>query len=603
MRKIELLAPAKNAEIGIEAIRHGADAVYIGPPAFGARAAAGNSIEDIKRLCDFAHLFGAAIYITFNTILYDDELAEAERMIYQLYEAGADALIVQDLSLLKMNLPPIALHSSTQMDMTNVEKAQFMEKMGFSQIVLARESSIDEIKKFYDAVDIPLEGFIHGALCVSYSGRCYVSESCFGRSANRGHCAQFCRLSFDLIDAMGNIIQKDKHLLSLQDMNRSASIEEMMDAGISSFKIEGRLKDLNYVKNVTAFYRQAIDKVIDKRQNDYCRTSYGISTYTFTPQLSKSFNRGFTEYFLHGRSKVHNFSTPKARGEFVGTIERSNRDAFYLKEDSNIAAGDGLCFLNSFGKLEGFRVNKVVNSAIFLGRSIRISRGTKIFRNLDIKFDTILQKTSAERKIQIEMILNETPEGFSITITDEKGYKIAKDFIIEKIMANTPQRENIIKQLSKWGNTIFAVKTFSLNTEKYFIPSSILSTWRREMEQLLIEEYQKMYQRQQRRQVAKDSSYYIQELDYTANVANHLAKDFYTEHGVNHIAPAFEIKPPQSPILMTCRHCIRYALGHCPQKHSAPLPWKEPLYLQSSDGRRFRLKFDCAKCEMQVLHS
>ncbi|EHG24821.1 hypothetical protein HMPREF9332_00086 [Alloprevotella rava F0323] len=603
MRKIELLAPAKNAEIGIEAIRHGADAVYIGPPAFGARAAAGNSIEDIKRLCDFAHLFGAAVYITFNTILYDNELVEAERMIQQLYEVGVDALIVQDLSLLKMALPPIALHSSTQMDMTNVEKALFIEKMGFSQIVLARESSIDEIRKFYDAVNIPLEGFIHGALCVSYSGRCYVSEACFGRSANRGRCAQFCRLSFDLIDATGRIIEKDKHLLSLQDMNRSASIEEMMDAGISSFKIEGRLKDLNYVKNVTAFYRQAIDKVIDKRQNDYCRTSYGVSTYNFTPNLSKSFNRGFTEYFLHGRSKVHNFSTPKARGEFVGTVERSNRDAFYLEEDVNIAAGDGLCFLNSFGKLEGFRINKIVNGAIFPGRSVRIPRGAKIFRNLDIKFDAMLQKNSAERKIQIEITFNETSEGFSITIADEQGHKIAKDFALEKTIANTPQRENIIKQLSKWGNTIFSVKTFRFNTEEYFIPSSILSTWRREMEQLLIEEHQIKYQRPQRRQTAKDSTYYTQELDYTANVSNHLAKDFYAEHGVNHIAPAFEIKPPQSPTLMTCRHCIRYALGHCPQRHSSPLFWKEPLYLQSSDGKRFRLKFDCAKCEMQVLQS
>ena len=601
MQKIELLAPAKNADIGIEAIRHGADAVYIGPPAFGARAAAGNSIENIKKLCDFAHKFDAMVDVTFNTILYDEELYEAEKMIRQLYEVGVDALIVQDLSLLKMDLPPIALHSSTQMDMTDIKKAKFIEKAGFSQIVLARELSIEDIKNFHNAVKVPLEGFIHGALCVSYSGRCYVSEVCFNRSANRGRCAQFCRLAFDLVDATGKVIEHDKHLLSMQDMNRSNSIEEMMDAGITSFKIEGRLKDMDYVKNVTAFYRNAIDKIIARRKNDYCRSSYGLSKFTFTPNLSKSFNRGFTEYFLHGRTPVHNFNTPKSRGEFIGTIDKIKHDSFSLKEKVDISAGDGLCFLNSQGKLEGMRVNKVINGFIYPGRTIFIPRKTQIYRNFDFKFESSLQKNTAERKIGIDLTLKEIEDGFSVEITDESGRKVKNDFYIEKVKANKPQRENIIRQLSKWGNTNFSVKDIHLDTEEYFIPSSTLSNWRRKIEQLLVIEHRRTYQRPHRRPMQERLKYYTDTLDYTGNIANHLAKEFYIEHGVRIITPALEISRPKSPILMTCKHCIRYALGRCPQHHKNPLNWKEPLFLQLLDGRQFQLKFDCTKCEMQVL--
>lgn len=367
MRQIELLSPARNADCGIEAILHGADAVYIGGPSFSARAAAGNSVEDIARLCRFAHLYGARIYITLNTILHDDELSEAERMVHELYQAGVDALIVQDLGLLRLDLPPIALHASTQMDNRTPEQARRLEALGFSQIVVARELSLTDIRAISQATPLPLEAFVHGALCVSYSGQCYASQYCFGRSANRGCCAQFCRLAFDLVDSEGRTVIRDKHLLSLRDMNRLNSLEAMMDAGVSSFKIEGRLKEAGYVKNVTAAYRQAIDKILERRAADYCRSSYGRSTLTFTPQPEKSFNRGFTEYFLHDRrTPMHSFDTPKAMGEAIGEVNRVERRAFTIhpakpspSSDGEICAGDGLCYIDPDGHLQGFRVNRV----------------------------------------------------------------------------------------------------------------------------------------------------------------------------------------------------------------------------------------------------
>ena len=388
--EIELLAPAKNLECGVEAIRHGADAVYIGAPKFGARAAAGNSLDDLRQLALYAHQFGARVYVTLNTIIYDDELSEVESLVWQLYRIGIDALIVQDMALLTMNLPPIELHASTQTDNRTPEKVQFLHDVGFSQVVLARELSLAEIERIHRSCPVPLEAFVHGALCVSYSGQCYASQACFGRSANRGECAQFCRLPFTMVDADGRVIERDRHLLSLKDMNRSAHLEAMMDAGVRSFKIEGRLKDVTYVKNVVAYYRQAIDKILDCRP-EYKRASQGVSTYTFTPQPDKSFNRGFTDYYITGnRTDVTSFATPKSVGEPLGHVKEVGRGYITVSTVKALHNGDGLCYIDERGLLQGFRVNRVEGTRLYLKdmpRSLRVR--TPLFRNYDQEYFTM----------------------------------------------------------------------------------------------------------------------------------------------------------------------------------------------------------------------
>ena len=608
-RKIELLAPARDVECGLEAIRHGADAVYIGGPAFGARAAAGNTVEDIERLCTFAHTYGARIYVTLNTILYDDELDAVERLIWKLYECGVDALIVQDMALLKLDLPPIALHASTQMDNRTVEKAQFLEKVGFSQIVLARELSLNEIAKIHEGVAVPLEAFVHGALCVSFSGQCYASQYCFNRSANRGKCAQFCRLSFDLINADGEAIVKDKHLLSLRDMNRSSSIEEMLDAGVSSFKIEGRLKEVSYVKNITAYYRKKIDEVLARRNEDYERSSYGTSKLQFDPRAEKSFNRGFTDYFLHGRTgNVFSFDTPKAMGEQVGVAKRIGRKSFSIKylrgEDAGLRlnAGDGLCYITPEGKLQGFRVNKVEGMDVYPAVMPAMYPDTPLYRNLDFDFEKKLSKPTAMRRLSLQMSFKEVAEGFAIRLKDETGEEISLTFEAAKESARSPQRENIIRQLSKMGDTPFEVTDIEVETEgERFIPSSVLAEWRRQAVDALMAQKLQNYHRDLR--VVSTSDVEVKEtLSYLSNVANEQARQFYVEHGAKAVDAAYEIAQPDHAVIMFCRHCIRYAYGLCPKHHHRQFPkeWKEPLSLRLSDGREFGLEFDCKNCQMKV---
>ena len=608
-RKIELLAPARDVECGLEAIRHGADAVYIGGPAFGARAAAGNSVEEIGRLCMYAHTYGARVYVTLNTILYDDELDAVEKLIWQLYECGVDALIVQDMALLKLDLPPIALHASTQMDNRTPDKAQFLEKVGFSQIVLARELSLNEIAAIHKAVDVPIEAFVHGALCVSYSGQCYASQYCFNRSANRGKCAQFCRLSFDLINADGEAIITDKHLLSLRDMNRSASIEEMLDAGVSSFKIEGRLKDASYVKNITAYYRQKIDEVLERRSDDYVRSSYGKSHLLFEPCAEKSFNRGFTDYYLHGRiGGVHSFETPKAMGENVGVAKRIGRRSFSIKytrgEDASLRlnAGDGLCFITPEGKLQGFRVNKVEGIDVYPAVMPTIYPDTPLYRNLDFDFEKKLSRPTAQRRLALWIRLTEQENGYTLALHDETGAEMKLDFDCDKQDARTSQHDNIVRQLSKLGDTPFEAVDVTVETVgERFIPSSILAEWRRNAVDALMEEKLKTYPRELR--VASKAKVTVPEaLTYLNNVANSEARSFYQEHGAVRIAPAYELAQPDKAVIMFCRHCLRYAFGLCPKHHHRRFPaeWKEPMSLRLSDGREFALEFDCANCQMKV---
>ena len=606
-RTIELLAPAKNLECGIEAIKHGADAVYIGAGRFGARQAAGNSVDDIAQLTRFAHFYGAKVYVTVNTILKDSELSDAEKLIWQLYEAGADALLVQDMAVLRMKLPPIALHASTQCDVRSADKVRFLADCGFTRVVLARELSLAEISDIHKACpDVELECFVHGALCVSYSGQCYASQYCFGRSANRGECAQFCRLKFDLEDAGDNVIIKGKHLLSLRDMNRMAYLEELMDAGVCSFKIEGRLKEVSYVKNVSAAYSQAIEKVL-MRRSEFVRASSGRSVPHFTPDVSRSFNRGFTDYFLHGRTDdIYSFGTPKSIGEKMGPVKEVGRGWIKVSGFKAFHNGDGLCFFNRAGELEGYRVNRVEGNRVFLfleGADMpSLAVGTELYRNYDLEFEKVLSKESATRKIGVDILFEETADGYKVTFTDEDGFKAETEVEWKKEDARTPQQDNIRMQLGKMGNTGFEVQNVEIKLDgERFIPSSLLSDMRRQATAVLEKTRLDAYVRPSVGASA-NPVYPVSQLTYLGNVMNAQARTFYQDHGVKNIDDAFEKNTPDSGVIMFCRHCIKNAMGLCTKNPGQDMKVQEPLYLVSQDGRRFRLRFDCSKCQMEIMY-
>lgn len=601
-RKIELLAPAKNLECGIAAIDHGADAVYIGAPKFGARAAAVNSLEDIAALVEYAHLYNARIYVTVNTILKDEELQETEKMIWALFRAGVDALIVQDMGITGLNLPPIPLHASTQMDNRTVEKVRFLADAGFWQVVLARELSLREISKIHEACpDVPLEIFVHGALCVSYSGQCYVSQACFGRSANRGECAQFCRLPFSLVDAEGRVIVKDKHLLSLKDLNQSDELEALLDAGASSFKIEGRLKDVSYVKNVTAAYRRKLDAIFARRK-EYARASSGSCRYAFNPQLDKSFSRGFTHYYLHGRTKdVFSFDTPKSLGEEMGTMKEARGNYLTVAGLKSFNNGDGVCYIDEQGRLQGFRINRVEGNKLYPQEMPRIKPRTVLYRNFDQEFEKILARKSSERRIAVSVRLTDTPFGFALTLTDEDDNSVTLSLAREKEPARTPQEENLKTQLAKFGNTPFEAVRIDIDfAGNWFLPASVLADFRRQAVEKLISARRINYRRELF--VLKPTAHAFPQstLTYLGNVMNGQAVSFYAGHGVASIAPAFERAPAEKAVLMFCKHCLRYSMGWCPVHQRERSPYREPYYLVSTDGKRFRLEFDCKNCQMKV---
>lgn len=601
-RKIELLAPAKNLECGIAAIDHGADAVYIGAPKFGARAAAVNSLEDIAALVEYAHLYNARIYVTVNTILKDEELQETEKMIWALFRAGVDALIVQDMGITGLNLPPIPLHASTQMDNRTVEKVRFLADAGFRQVVLARELSLREISKIHEACpDVPLEIFVHGALCVSYSGQCYVSQACFGRSANRGECAQFCRLPFSLVDAEGRVIVKDKHLLSLKDLNQSDELEALLDAGASSFKIEGRLKDVSYVKNVTAAYRRKLDAIFARRK-EYARASSGSCRYAFNPQLDKSFSRGFTHYYLHGRTKdVFSFDTPKSLGEEMGTMKEARGNYLTVAGLKSFNNGDGVCYIDEQGRLQGFRINRVEGNKLYPQEMPRIKPRTVLYRNFDQEFEKILARKSSERRIAVSVRLTDTPFGFALTLTDEDDNSVTLSLVREKEPARTPQEENLKTQLAKFGNTPFEAVRIDIDfAGNWFLPASVLADFRRQAVEKLISARRINYRRELF--VLKPTAHAFPQstLTYLGNVMNAQAVSFYAGHGVASIAPAFERAPAEKAVLMFCKHCLRYSMGWCPVHQRERSPYREPYYLVSTDGKRFRLEFDCKNCQMKV---
>lgn len=601
-RKIELLAPAKNLECGMAAIDHGADAVYIGAPKFGARAAAVNSLEDIAALVEYAHLYNVRIYVTVNTILKDEELKETEEMIRALYRVGVDALIVQDMGIVGLELPPIPLHASTQMDNRTAEKVRFLADAGFRQVVLARELSLREIGKIHEACpDVPLEIFVHGALCVSYSGQCYVSQACFGRSANRGECAQFCRLPFSLVDSNDRVIAKDKHLLSLKDLNQSEELEALLDAGASSFKIEGRLKDVSYVKNVTAAYRQKLDAILARRK-EYVRASSGSCRYAFKPQLDKSFSRGFTHYFLHGRTRdVFSFDTPKSLGEEMGTMKEARGNYLTVAGLKSFNNGDGVCYIDEQGKLQGFRINRVEGNKLYPQEMPRIKPRTVLYRNFDQEFEKILARRSSERKMAVAIRLADTAFGFALTLTDEDDNRVTLSLPRAKEPARTPQEENLKTQLAKLGNTPFEAERVDIDfTENWFLPASVLADFRRQAIEKLIAARRINYRRELAVLRPTTHAFPQTTLTYLGNVMNARAASFYAGHGVASIAPAFEQTPVEKAVLMFCKHCLRYSMGWCPVHQRERSPYREPYYLVSTDGKRFRLEFDCRNCQMKV---
>ena len=602
-QQIELLSPARDKRIAIAAITHGTDAVYMGASHHGARASAANSVADVAEVVDFAHRFGAKVYVTVNTLVYDSEIADVERLIADLYKIGVDALIVQDMGILRMNIPPISLHASTQCDIRTVEKARFLEAVGFSQLVMPREFSLDEIRAVHSAVKVPLEVFVHGALCVSYSGDCQASCLTNGRSANRGECAQMCRLPYDLIDAEGNVIRRSQHFLSLRDLNRSESIASLIDAGARSFKIEGRLKDIDYVKNVTAYYRRAIDKVIEASGGQYGRSSFGVSEFSFTPQLEKSFNRGFTTYFTFGTehaSQMASLATPKFVGEKIGKVIECKGNRLTISSECRLNNGDGLGYFDADGRLTGFRVNRVDGNVVYAAENVAIPKATTLYRNNDKGWNDLMQSSSAVRKIHVKAILRRVgSDRVCLSLADNDGHSISHCVDIEPIVAKSPQEDARRRVLTKTGDTVYSVDEVDDSCGDLFIPASALSAIRRDAFALLDSQIRITHNVELRRTEDTGIKYVTTELTYHDNVANHLAEEFYRSHGVEKIVPAAEVMPPKGDaVVMTTRYCLRRELGCC-RKEANGNRLPQQLYLRHG-ATTFALEFDCQNCRMRV---
>lgn len=612
--RLELLAPAKNADFGIEAIRHGADAVYIGGPAFGARASAsaGNSVEDIARLCTFAHQYHAQVFVAINTILMNEgELDAAQKLIWLVYEAGADALIVQDMGILQLDLPPIALHASTQMDNRNPEKVAFLEQVGFSQVVLARELGLSQIRDVAAKTNMQIEFFIHGALCVAYSGLCNLSHSFSNRSANRGECSQLCRLPGDLKTRQGEVLAQNEHLLSLKDNNQTDNLEALIDAGVRSFKIEGRLKDLSYVKNVTAHYRQALDKIIAARP-EFTASSHGRCEHSFTPDPEKTFNRGKTDYFVHERSQgMNDFRSPKYIGEEIGIVKRIGSDYIEVSSEHSFNNGDGLCFFpsnfaeakQSDDKLKGMRVNRVDGLKLFLLRMPKeLKVGMTIYRNHNQAFETVLAKESAKRIIDVDVVLADTADGVSLTMTDIYGHSAVQTLVFEKAPATDVEKTllGLRKQLGKLGSTDFKVRVMSIDTAlPWFIPTSVLNGLRRDTVAALELVRANHYQRPKAWKYNQEAIYPVKHLSYLGNVANDKAKAFYQRHGVVEIQDTYEKNGVTEDVpLMVTKHCLRFNFNLCPKE--VPGIKADPMVLEIGKDV-LKLVFDCPKCEMLVV--
>ena len=620
--QLELLAPARDADIGIEAVNHGADAIYIGGPSFGARASASNDVADIARLVTHAHRYNARVFVTINTILRDDELEPARQQVWQLYEAGVDALIIQDMGLLELDLPPIQLHASTQTDIRTPEKARFLQDVGLSQIVLARELDLEQIAAIRAATDCNLEFFVHGALCVAYSGQCFISHAHTGRSANRGDCSQPCRLPYQVNDMEGRIVAHDKHVLSMKDNNQSDNLEALIDAGIRSFKIEGRYKDMGYVKNITAHYRTRLDEIIERRP-EFARASAGRTTFAFTPDPNQNFNREFTDYFVGGRKDdIGAFDTPKNPGLAVGYVSKVGDKWVELQTDSPdivLNNGDGLCYYTLQKELAGLAINRAEKTGegvwrVFPREPISsfkdLRAGTLVNRNRDMNWVRMLDKQSSERRIGVWMRLDETAAGFSLTLADEDGHSVtvaaahAKEPAKDVAKAETTLREH----LGKLGTTSFASMGIALEwTQPWFVPASFINALRRDAVAALDAARIAGYKRPERAQPIDPPATYPEDtLSYLANVFNHKARDFYAKHGVQVIAAAYESHEEAGEVsLMITKHCVRYSLSLCPKQAKGVTGVQgtvraEPLTLING-SEKLTLRFDCKPCEMHVV--
>ncbi len=604
MTKIELLAPARDLQVGKAAIDSGADAVYIGAPMFGARQAAGNTIEDIAALCQYAHTFDVRVWVTLNTILTDNELPQAERLAWQLYEVGVDGLIIQDMGLLTMQLPPLRIHASTQCNNRTPEKVRWLQDIGFNRVVLARELSLKEIRAIHEQTTIELEGFIHGALCVSYSGQCFLSEAICGRSANRGACAQMCRQKYDVLDKDGNIIFKDQHILSLHDMDRSDYVRDLLEAGITSLKIEGRLKDKTYVRNIVGYYRQILDAIFAEEGSPYCRASKGIVSLTFTPNPQKTFHRGGINYFLHTRTpQMVNMISPKSTGEYIGKVTQGGKKCKYIQMETishspSLHNGDGICYAD-----KGFLINRIEENRIYPHQPIDIEAGTPLYRNYDKIFIQQIEGLQNPRKLPLQIHFYETQEGFEVQMG-----RITQTFACEKQVAKNAERaeQTVREQLSKLGDTPFVAEHITIHwSQPYFIPISTLNEWRRKVvEHLLVNTTSRDEGLPRLNGNIQPAAYPANEpTDYRLNIYNKRAKAFYQQCGVNNTAPAFETNHPQEAALMTCRYCLLNELGICRKQNQQEIDAnKEPAFIQTS-GKIFRLQFDCKNCEMRIYNA
>ncbi|MBS0294569.1 MAG: U32 family peptidase [Proteobacteria bacterium] len=624
--QLELLSPARDADIGIAAIDHGADAVYIGGPAFGARATAGNDIRELERLIAHAHRFNSRIFVTLNTILRDDELEDARRMAWQVYEAGADALIIQDMGLLEIDLPPIQLHASTQTDIRTPEKARFLQDAGLSQIVIARELDLQQIQAIRAATDparTTIEFFVHGALCVAYSGQCFISHAHTGRSANRGDCNQACRLPYEVLDGAGRIIAHEKHVLSMKDNNQSDNLRALIDAGVRSFKIEGRYKDLGYVKNITAHYRKLLDEIVE--EGAYTRASSGRTTFSFTPDPDQNFNREFTDYFVNGRQQdIGAFDTPKQPGRAIGWVTQLGDKWFELEVSDKAMVlhnGDGLCYWDLQKELVGVHINRAecVSAKKGIWRVFPkddiagfkdLRKGLEINRNRDMDWVRTLDKKSSDRRIGLWAQLAETADGFALTLTDEDGF-IGSAAITQphRPATDAVQAEATLReQLGRFGATIFAVHDVALQlSQPWFVPASALNQLRREAVAALEDARAKGFIRLPRALPVEPPAPFPEDtLTYLANVFNHKAHDFYVKHGVKVIAAAYESKEEEGEVsLMITKHCVRYSMSLCPKQAKGVIGVKgtiraEPLQLINGK-EKLTLRFDCKPCEMHVV--
>lgn len=605
-KKVEILAPAKNLMQGMFAINAGADAVYIGAPLYGARTNATNSIEDIAELVNYAHLFKAQVFVVVNTILYDHELADCKKMIYQLYDIGVDALIIQDMAILEMDLPPIVLHASTQANNRDPKHVKFLKDAGIQRVVLARELNLDQIKEIHEATDVELEFFVSGALCVSFSGNCYMSIAGGERSANRGSCAQNCRLPYNLTDGTGATLLSSNHLLSIKDLDLSDQLPNLIEVGITSFKIEGRLKDLVYVKNNVSYLRQRLDAFLENNEN-YIKASSGRTTFNFEPQMDRSFNRGYTDYFVNKRKeKIGSWESPKSKGQYIGKVTEVTPKGYFIENAEELNNGDGLYFINSAGEADGVQVNVILNKLVIPNTFKEIEVGTEIYRNSDAAFNRLVEREDATiRKIGVKMQFSETETGFALHVIDEDGHTSTSQFDFEKNVSNKGAQsvEEIKKNLSKTGNTPFVVDEIEVNfSDFWFLPTSKVNEIRREVLENLIDVRIQEYHREEFQITKTDHPYPVKELDFTYNVSNKLARDFYKRHGVTEIEKAFEIQwDPGKSRVMTTKYCVKYELGKCARFQRATMGDKvvEPLTLTHGENV-YKLKFNCKPCEMEI---